>query len=579
VVALAGGPGQAALPLGEFIAKAISPALGTRDLLVFDQRGTGTSNPLSCPALSSVEEIERAHTAGELIARCALQIGPARGAYTTRESVEDIEAIRRATGYEKLVLYGTSYGTKVALEYAERYPQHVESLVLDSTETPEGPEPFHVSTFKAMKPMLRELCSQRACDGVSTSPLADLAHLAAQLSRRALTGEAYDERGKRFEVTLTSKDLLNLFLAGDLNPAIRAELPAAVHSALKGDPAPLARLDTVSDIHQSSEESADIDETLFIDTSCEETSFPWRREAPEATRMVEAEAALNALPGSDFYPFSPETALLDQTIPLCISWPDASAAPSPTSALPDVPTLILSGGQDLRTPTANARRVADLIPDAQIVKVPYTGHSVIGSDFSGCALAAVAAFFGGEAVKACGPTANRFPPAPLAPTLLSRVTPTPGLGGAPGHTLAGTLDTVLDLRRTIVEIGLDYGGLPFGVRFGGLRGGTVKMTKTGPRLDRLSYIPGLQISGLISTDLLLKNRGSAADLSIGGAAAATGRLRISSGGRISGVLGGRPVNVDVAAKVKLARAGSGEREAEWLAGRVAFPLPALAHLR
>ena len=42
VIALAGGPGQAADPLGEDLAQAIAPALSTRDLLVFDQRGTGT---------------------------------------------------------------------------------------------------------------------------------------------------------------------------------------------------------------------------------------------------------------------------------------------------------------------------------------------------------------------------------------------------------------------------------------------------------------------------------------------------------------------------------------------------------
>ena len=48
-------------------------------------------------------------------------------------------------GYEKLVLYGTSYGTKVALEYAERYPENVEALVLDSVVLPEGPEPFSLS--------------------------------------------------------------------------------------------------------------------------------------------------------------------------------------------------------------------------------------------------------------------------------------------------------------------------------------------------------------------------------------------------------------------------------------------------
>src|SRR5207302_11066640 len=57
VLALAGGPGQATLGLGRFIAEAISPALaggpsGARDLLLFDQRGTGASGPLSCPALN-----------------------------------------------------------------------------------------------------------------------------------------------------------------------------------------------------------------------------------------------------------------------------------------------------------------------------------------------------------------------------------------------------------------------------------------------------------------------------------------------------------------------------------------------
>ena len=45
VVALAGGPGQAALGLGEFVAKAIGPALGSRDLLVFDQRAPANRTP------------------------------------------------------------------------------------------------------------------------------------------------------------------------------------------------------------------------------------------------------------------------------------------------------------------------------------------------------------------------------------------------------------------------------------------------------------------------------------------------------------------------------------------------------
>ena len=63
------------------------------------------------------------------------------------------------------MLYGTSYGTKVALEYAERYPEHVEAMVLDSVVPTDGPEPFAIPTFEALPGVLRELCAQNVCAG------------------------------------------------------------------------------------------------------------------------------------------------------------------------------------------------------------------------------------------------------------------------------------------------------------------------------------------------------------------------------------------------------------------------------
>src|SRR5205807_4413024 len=102
-----GGPGQPTLPLGEFIARAIAPALAGRDLLLFDQRGTGSSNPLFCRALGAASAEE---AVGATLERCAQQIGPARSAFTTQESVADIESLRRAAGYERLVLYGPPTG-------------------------------------------------------------------------------------------------------------------------------------------------------------------------------------------------------------------------------------------------------------------------------------------------------------------------------------------------------------------------------------------------------------------------------------------------------------------------------------
>ena len=118
VVALAGGPGQAAMPAATEFAELLAPALATRDLLVFDQRGTGGSGRLRCRAFE--QPAGRSIVDGRAAARTSS--APAAGFYRTADSVADIEDLRAAAGYEKLVLFGVSYGTKVALDYAAAYP-------------------------------------------------------------------------------------------------------------------------------------------------------------------------------------------------------------------------------------------------------------------------------------------------------------------------------------------------------------------------------------------------------------------------------------------------------------------------
>jgi pimeloyl-ACP methyl ester carboxylesterase len=580
LVALAGGPGQSALGLGEFVAKAIAPALGSRDLIVFDQRGTGESSPLSCPALSSASEVEHAHSVSELVARCAQQLGPARGAYTTQESVADIEAIRQAGGYQKLVLYGTSYGTKVALEYAERYPQYVEALVLDSVVPSDGPEPFAISTFQAIGGALGELCSSRACAGITANPLADLARLVARLRKHALSGLVYDGSGHRHKAKLSETGLLGILQAGDLNPALRALLPAAVVSALRHDPDPLLRLELLSEGlipnvpgKRPVESAESIDETLFVDTSCEELPFPWQRSASSSTRLAEALGSLRGLPSADFYPFDAGTALSASLVSVCASWPDASPPPPAPGALPNVPTLILSGAQDLRTPTANARRVATQIQGSQLVVVPFTGHSVLGSDFSGCAELAVDAFFGGTNVEPCAPAQNIFTPTPITPTRLTYIHPPSVLGGKRGQTLTAVLDTILDLDRQVIGATLQANAeLPVGSSFGGLHGGYARLNVSSVVLHAFSFVSGVRLSG---TFPVKDGRLQTATIRISGSAASPGAIRIGSGRTVSGKLGGRRFDVKIA-KVKLARVAA---DGEWPAGKIAFPLPGLARVR
>ncbi len=593
VVALAGGPGQAAVPLASTLRHLLAPALAQRDLLVFDQRGTGASSPLTCPSLAQARVSMGAGVLG-----CAQHLGLGRGSFTTLDSVADIEAVRQASGYRRLVLVGVSYGTKVALEYAERYPQNVESLVLDSVVPTDGPDPLQRPTLGALSRVLGDLCAQGACAGVTDRPLDDLAALVGRLQQHPLTGHAYDGHGRRHPESLGRGDLLDILVSGDENPALRAELPAAVRSALSGDSAPLLRLAllaaglvpdsaqtgaTFDRLHQAlsrrplpasstpgatvarsaraataarsaraaaaapSAGAGGFDPALYLATTCEELPFPWDRNAPAATRARQATAAAAALPAAAVFPFDRATALLGGPIPTCLSWPVASPAPPAAAGPPPtVPTLIVSGAADLRTPVENALGAASLIRGSEVVVVPHTGHSVLGTDLTPCSGAALRAFFAQQPVAPCPPSANPFAPIAIAPTRLSAVAAAAGVSGRAGRTLTAVQATLVDLRRQLIGaiLGLNR-NLPNGARFGGLRGGFAKLVGHRIVLHRYDYVPGVKLSGSVPTSVLLTARRGSARLRVGGSAADHGTVRLS-GHRVSGRLGARRFSVTAA---------------------------------
>src|SRR5688572_15974167 len=71
LIALAGGPGQAASTVTEDFNRSIG-GLGRRDLIVYDQRGTGESGVLRCPELQNTDMTD----AGDEAAACAERLGP-----------------------------------------------------------------------------------------------------------------------------------------------------------------------------------------------------------------------------------------------------------------------------------------------------------------------------------------------------------------------------------------------------------------------------------------------------------------------------------------------------------------------
>ena len=97
-----------------------------------------------------------------------------------------------------------------------------------------------------------------------------------------------------------------------------------------------------------------------------------------------------------FLPFDSSVVVEDE-IDFCLRWPDVPRAPSavPASPYPSVPTLILQGGEDLRTPPEVSARVAAQIPGSVRLVVPGTGHSTV-SDPRTCSADAIERFVAGR---------------------------------------------------------------------------------------------------------------------------------------------------------------------------------------
>jgi pimeloyl-ACP methyl ester carboxylesterase len=133
---LAGGPGQSAVEVWPAIDAAFRDVRKQRHVVLVDQRGTGKSNPLACRDEQGKNAYGEAQdtspdAAVAFARRCAEQLQADPRFYTTTDAIRDLDAVRAALGADKINLVGGSYGTRVAQQYAMRYPQHTRSLVLD----------------------------------------------------------------------------------------------------------------------------------------------------------------------------------------------------------------------------------------------------------------------------------------------------------------------------------------------------------------------------------------------------------------------------------------------------------------
>ena len=516
IMLLAGGPGQGAIDTAPLLAPLLK-SLPNYDFVTFDQRGTGSSGRLRCKGLDTGSKGSPTKAA----AKCAKALGSRRGYYRSYDSSEDIESVRQAIGSPKLSLYSVSYGGRVAGEYVRRHPASVARQVLDSPSSLGGGDPFNRETGEALP---------RVLDSIAPGTATVVSRLAAKLAKRPLRGSVVTSKGKRKRGRLRQRELYGVITSLDTEPVLRRQIPGAAAAALKGDTAPLFRLAA-----RGGEGPKGFSEPLFLATSCAEAQLPWNTSQPPGkARTAGVDAALKLLGPSPFAPFSPSAVVTAANLVLpCLAWPAVPAAPAipgppapapvptPPPAAPPappvapqpppndnpqppragvrgqaaqatggqspVPTLILEGAQDLRTPLEQGRRIAAGYSAASLLTIPYTGHSTFGNDVAKCAPAAAALFIGGGAVPAACPAKPRPKDARVTPAFPARL-------GALGRKRSRRARTVIAARLTVDDVVAELNRTG-SRRFGGLRGGQASVRKKTFRLTRYQYIRGVRVSG------------------------------------------------------------------------------------
>jgi pimeloyl-ACP methyl ester carboxylesterase len=478
LVYLTGGPGQTNTFATVRALVRYGAALRHRDLITFAQRGTGPTE-IQCAGLGSSDGVKA----------CADKLGPARNFYTSRDAADDIDAIRQELGTDKVALFGASYGTWVEQGYAIRHPEHVETMVLDSTIGPnQRSDAFNVEEYSAAPGVARSFCHAGACRGITKDPWADFLNLFAKLQKKPVTARVFDADGTSRKVTLSALLIASLVPNLDVRDHLRSELPRAVAGALKGDAAPLARIVSGSPTAPPPDKLGATNETLLNVTRCEEDVHPFDRGASPADRLAQAHQELAAIPPSTFEPFGPDLAFALSFVPTCAYWPMLPEQPSFGSGAPaNVPVLIMHGEFDLRSSLKSTQTVAGEFPQAQVMTIANAGHSPTRRSYPNCARTAVIRWLNGQAPGTCSGGKDPFAARAPVPRSLRGLSPRRA--------------TQLTVSDAFDQLDAAAGGRPWletKVSGGGLRGGRFRGTKSGLVLKRYQFVSGFPVSGTIT---------------------------------------------------------------------------------
>jgi pimeloyl-ACP methyl ester carboxylesterase len=352
---LAGGPGEAGSDVLPLLNNTFRRTRATRDIVFIDQRGTGLSGKLDCDSQPGEESM----TEQQLEAAVRACIGRMKtnfAAYTTANAARDIEQVRIALGYDRINVWGGSYGTRLGQAYARAFPAKLRALVLDGVAAPDQVIPAGGRDSEAaLDALFRQCAAEPTCQRAFPAVRAEFAALVDKVAAGKVKIAIADPRtAAPVQLTMTSARFLGTIHSILYAPADSRRLPYLVHSAAQGRWEPfVARGNVAADF------SADGSNALVLHLAviCAE-------DFPRLTPLLRAEdGALLTAP------------MLQRLPGLCAAMnvpPVALTAPARIEA----PVLMLSGALDPVTPPRRAEAAGKHMARAQHLVVTNAGHGI-----------------------------------------------------------------------------------------------------------------------------------------------------------------------------------------------------------
>ncbi len=376
IVYLEGGPGGSPLKTASLVFDSkFATFLDTRDFIMFDQRGTGFSEPaLNCPEMiklqydtleQDIRIAEGTRLSTEAMMKCHDRMekeGVNLAAYTSAANAADLEDLRIALGYKTWNLYGISYGTRLALTTMRDHPQGIRSVILDSSYPLQANLfiDLPVSAERAFTTLFEGCAADQACNQAYPDLKGAFYKLVDKLNEKPIIEPVTNPlNGERHKILLNGDSLISTLFQGMYSTEVIPLLPRVIYNGLEGtDYSLLARIAFLN-----LAQADFISNGMYYSVQCaEEFPFTSREELIAADQAYPQQH--DVFDGESFYT-------------LCSQWGAGSAAPIENQPVQsDIPTLVLAGQYDPVTPPDYNKQVAQSLSKSYLFEFPGLGHGV-----------------------------------------------------------------------------------------------------------------------------------------------------------------------------------------------------------